>query len=193
MPRNRAPSTPILAAAAAALLGGCFFDADYGQGAKITCTDGRCPDGLACNPDRTCGPPGDGPPPDTADLDAPAARLTCADPGILPATGATVTGSTSDRMTNSAATCGGFVMNGRDAVYRIDLATSPQLTISLTGERKAYLVTTCGAGTPTCVGNAFATASAPLTISPGAGSTFIVVDDENPLGAGPYTLTVTVN
>jgi hypothetical protein len=175
----------------AGLLGGCFFDADYGDGAGITCTDGRCPSGLTCRADQTCGPPIDAPPVDAADD----AALTCADPGELPAAGGTVMGTTSGRDMGVSSMCGGFVMNGRDAVYGLMLPAGRTVTVEITGARKAYVIAPCAPApaTPACLGNMFATSASPLVVNPAAGASYVVVDDENPANAGTYTLGVEVN
>lgn len=175
-----------------ALLGGCFFEADY-RG-TYSCTDGRCPSGLtcvatSCVADVPVDAAADSPdaPPDTR---MPA--LTCPDPGVL-ASGDTATGDTTGKLNKLASLCGGFVMNGRDAVYQIAITAGQDLLVSITGARKAYVIPTCTTPAPACLGNAFAIEGNPISVTPAAGDAFVIVDDENPANAGAYTLTLTTN
>lgn len=180
-----------LAVCAVILLGGCFFDADY---RGVACGDGRCPSGLSCSASHVCVAGDAG----TGVDDAPDARLaalTCADPGVIASTGGTAAGTTIGRSPTVSSMCGGFVMNGKDAVYRIDLAAGKTLLVDVAGGRKAYVLAACtvAPATPVCLGNALATAGNPLSVMPAAGASFIVVDDENPANASTYMLTLTVN
>jgi hypothetical protein len=173
------------------VLSGCWFDADYGNG-HFTCTDGVCPGGQVCNAAKVCVAPGDG----GVDAPGPDARIaaaTCADPMPFPATGGTFTGTTAGRQNLVTASCAGFVMNGLDAVYRIDTAAGDHLLVTITGGLQAYVITPCTAApaTPACVGNAVASAGNPIDVTTAAGPQFIVVDDANPATSGPYTLSVT--
>jgi hypothetical protein len=185
----------ILGLCALGFVGGCVFSADYG-GSGIHCSDGRCPDGLTCRADQTCGPPLDAAS-DDAPRDARLAALTCSDPGVLPATGGTATGTTVGRTNTVSASCAGFVMNGKDAIYRIDVPAGATLLVDVAGGRKAYVLpaASCVAPptTPACVGDTLAVAGNPLSVMPAAGNAFVVIDDENPASASTYTLTVTVN
>jgi hypothetical protein len=179
MPRSLAICVTIL-------VGGCAFETDY---AGVACSDGVCPSGLACVA-GTCAVPDAG---DAGPGDAPDARmaaLVCADPGVLAGSGA-VTGTTVGRSSTVAAQCGGFVMNGKDAVYRIAVAAGASLLVDIAGGRKAYVIATCPA--TTCVGNMVASAGNPIAVAPAAGPAFVIVDDENPALESTYTLTVTVN
>lgn len=172
----------------ATLLAGCIFDASY-DGGRFTCSDNVCPGTLACR-EGVCVPRDAGNPVD----DARQAALTCADPGTLPGAGGTVSGTTVDRVATVSAMCGGFIMNGADAVYRIDLAAGAQLLVDIAGGRKAYVLAACmpSPATPACLTNTLATAGNPLAVSPAGGPSFVVVDDESP-ATSSYTLTVTVN
>lgn len=171
----------------AALLAGCIFDASY-DGGRFTCSDNVCPAALTCV-DGVCVARDAG----TLD-DARQAALTCADPGVLPSAGGTTTGTTVNRVATVSAMCGGFIMNGADAVYRIDLPAGAQLLVDIAGGRKAYVLSACmpAPATPTCLTSTLATAGNPLAVSPAEGASFIVVDDESP-ATSSYTLTVTVN
>ncbi|MEO8702691.1 MAG: hypothetical protein ABI867_21785 [Kofleriaceae bacterium] len=165
------------------LVGGCSFEADYTGGA-LACTDGRCPSGLVCTA-NACVAGGDAGGPDAA-----MAALTCADPGVFTASGS-VEGTTAGRGSTVSAQCGGFVMNGKDAVYSIPIAAGEDLLVAITGARKAYVIESCPA--TMCLGNAFASAGNPISVSPAAGTAFVIVDDENPSVAGAFTLTLTRN
>lgn len=179
--------------------GGCSFDADYGDGG-VRCSDGRCPSGLTCNADRRCVMPGDAALDDApvdamvdAMIDAMPAALTCVDPGVIAMTGGTASGTTAGRSSTVSASCGGSVMNGNDAVYRVTAQAGDQYLISITGV-KAYVIIPCSLSpaTPTCIGNAAATPGNPISVTASvAGQHFIVVDHENPATSGAYTLTVT--
>ena len=183
-----------LAVCAAIFLGGCFFEADY-AGGSYTCNDGRCPSGLTCNADRRCVLGGDAGLDADAAIDAPRSALTCADPGLIASAGGSASGTTVGRGATVSSVCGGFVMNGRDAAYRIELAAGQQLLVVIEGGRKAYVLASCQPvpATPACVGNARATMGNPLSVMPAAGPSFVIVDDENPASESTYVLTLTVN
>jgi hypothetical protein len=168
--------------------GGCLFDADY-RGGTYTCSDDRCPSGQSCV-EGTCVAPGDGG--TDASIDAPIAALTCADPGVIASPGDTAMGSTDGKPMSLSSMCGGFVMNGREAVYRIELAAGDSLLVAITGARKAYVIAQCVTPAPACLGNALATDGNPLSVTPAAGPSFVIVDDENPAASGVYELTLTV-
>ena len=172
------------------LLGACSFDATY-AGGKYTCSDGMCPSGYTCNAAHLCEIPGM---PDARMPDAPPAALTCADPGPFPATGGMTAGTTAGRSNTVSAMCGGLVMNGPDAIYRIDLPAAKQLTISITASyaANAYVLAPCtlAPATPTCETDMSAAPAAPLVVNATAGVHFIIVDNPNPALSGTYTLTV---
>lgn len=188
--------------ACACLVGGCFFEADYRSGA-VRCSDGKCPSGLACI-GGTCLPPNQDAAVDAEDAaidampDAPVAALTCVQPGLLDSAGDTASGSTTGRSSTVSAMCGGFVMNGPDAVYRIDTAASDQLVLSISGSYpvNAYVLAPCSAAptTPMCLTNMAASQGNPISVTTTmAGNHWIVVDGPNAAQSGSYTLTVTVN
>jgi hypothetical protein len=180
---------PRLLLCALAFSGGCFFEADY-RGGTLQCSDGRCPSGLTCVAGTCRADVPDDAGVDAA-VDAPEAALTCADPGVIAGSG-TVAGTTVGRPSNLAAMCGGFVMNGREAVYRIDLVAGDQLLVAITGARKAYVIAACVTPPPACLGNLRAVDGNPISVMPAAGPSFVVVDDENPAAEGTYSLTLTV-
>lgn len=180
-------------------VGACFFDADYGAGG-FKCTDGRCPSGLVCDTGANrCvthlddAGPDDGmdaidAPPDVP-IDTMPAALTCVDPGIIPTAGGTESGTTVGRTSMISALCNGSVMNGNDAVYRINAGAGDMYLISITGV-KAYVVIPCSAAM--CLGNVAAAPGSPISFTASvAGLHYIVVDHENPATSAPYTLTVT--
>lgn len=186
----------VLACAVVSSLGACRFDADY-TGAHFTCTDGVCPSGLACVA-KVCVAPGDAASADARAIDARPAALTCADPGVLPAGGGSASGTTATRADAMSATCNALVMNGPDAVYAVDAALGQHVAISIAGSYpvRAYLLTPClpAPQQPTCIGNAFASAGSPVTITAAvAGRQYVVVDGENAALAGTYDLAVTVS
>ena len=59
----------------------------------------------------------------------PTAALTCSDPGTLPGAGSTI-----GRTSQVSALCGGEIMNGPDAVYRVTVPAGAQLTIAIAGD-----------------------------------------------------------
>jgi hypothetical protein len=183
-------------------VGACFFDADYGAGG-YRCSDGRCPSGLVCDTSANrCvthldGGPDDAPgdasdaPIDAAD--AMPAALTCVDPGVIAMTGGTATGTTVGRTSTVSSMCGGSVMNGNDAVYRVTAGAGDMYLVSITGV-KAYVIIPCSIApaTPACIGNVAASPGNPISFTAtAAGQHFIVVDHENPATSAAYTLTVT--
>jgi hypothetical protein len=194
----RRPIMPwILRVCAVIFVGGCWFNADYGGG-NLACSDGKCPSGLVCHADRRCGAPIDAAADDAADaslIDARLEALTCADPGLFAATGGTRSGTTVLRTSMMSSLCGGSVMNGPDAVFKIVLPAASSLRVDITGGRKAYVIGTCvpSPSTPACIGNSRAAAGSPLTLAPVGGPAFVVVDDENAAASSTFALTLTVN
>ncbi|HTL35910.1 MAG TPA: hypothetical protein VL326_22425 [Kofleriaceae bacterium] len=183
---------------------GCFFDADY-RGGHYTCKDGVCPSGLTCSAAQECvelrkdaasdvsDAPSDGP-----FFDAPPRAATCADPQPFPATGGMAAGSTASRNNLVTAMCSASVMNGKDAVYRIDVQAGAHILVSVSGFTSvaAYVLAPCSAApaTPSCIGSNAALAGNPINVTASfAGQYFIVVDSANAGSSGTYTLTVDVN
>src|SRR5204863_203128 len=75
--------------------------------------------------------------------------------------------------------CGGTIMNGPDAVFRITLAAASQmLLVEITGGRKAYVLSACTEtpATPPCIGSARAAMGLPISLTLAAGTYFIVGD-----------------
>ena len=193
MPRKLDARVLGLAAMAAT---GCIFSADYHG--HYTCSDGVCPSGLVCSATRTCVAPGDAMLVDAPMFDAPPAALTCADPGPFPAAGGMTSGTTASRTSTIAATCSATIMNGPDAIYRVQLASAATITLTITGGYpvNAYVIAPCATlpATPVCIGNTFAAAGSPAVINaPAAGDYFVVVDGINAGLSGAYMLGVTVN
>jgi hypothetical protein len=175
----------------AGMAASCVFDASY-TGGTYRCSDGKCPAGLTCSA-GVCMPP------DARSIDAPpdthVAALTCADPGVLGATGGSASGTTVGRSNTVNSSCGGVVTNGPDAVYRLTAAANAQVMVTIAGSYpvNAYLIAPCSVApaTPACESNALASAGSPITVTvPFAGEHFIVVDGVNPTVSGTYTLTV---
>ena len=168
------------------LLVGCSIQADY-SGTHLRCSDGKCPSGQTCFPSGFCGV-GDaaGSGSGSNMIDAPRMpALTCNDPGD--ALGSNNSGDTTGRANHVSAMCGAAVYNGPDAVYMI---TGPRtVSVSVTGgfAVAAYAVASCPA--VTCEGGS-AAGSAPVSMSLGSGTHFIIVDTVNPAVSGTYELHV---
>jgi len=179
------------------LLASCGFDADY-SGGRFTCSDGKCPAGQTCVANE-CVVPHDAAGEDAdAPIDGHPAMLICTDPGILPAAGGTVMGTTNMRNNTVDSLCNSLVMNGPDAVYRVDATVGDHIGITVSGGYpvRGYVIAPCVVqpNSPACVGNMFATPTASISvIAAMTGQHYIIVDGENAGLSGNYTLTVTVN
>lgn len=179
---------PRIAVVWAVLASACVFDADY-RGGTYRCSDGVCPSGLRCEAGVcTSRPPIDA----GADAahDSHVAALTCADPGEA----GSASGTTAGRNNTISASCGGFVMNGPDAVYRVIANAGQHVMVTVTG-RQAYVIAPCTPApqTPSCLGNSLASAGSPISVVAAAtGPQFVIVDDSNAAGSGAYTLDVSV-
>lgn len=180
---------------------GCHFDADYSDG-HFKCSDGVCPSGLSCVAGECVAPRMDAATDTTDDtmimIDAPMAALTCVQPGVFAATGGSMMGSTASRSSTISSSCGGSVMNGADAVYRIDLAAGKQLLVTIAGSFavSAYVIAPCSVSpaTPTCLTNTAATPGNPISVTTSfTGAYFVIVDATNAAASGTYTLSLTVN
>ena len=186
---------PRIVALCVCLVGGCFFDAEYRSG-SVRCSDGKCPSGLTCRAEVCVDPRFDA----AVDMmiDARPAALTCNDPAPFPATGGTTAGSTATRSSTVSAMCSGFVMNGPDAVYRIDTASGATINLTISGSYQvnAYVIAPCSVApaTPMCIGNVMAAMNTPVNVTTTfAGQHFIIVDGPNAGMSGDYTLTVAAN
>jgi len=168
---------------------GCFFDANY-EGARCTTS---CPDGLKCHLGACVTSIPIDMMPDMA-IDAPPAALTCADPGLFATNGGVAMGTTNGTTSKMASSCGGFVHNGPDRVYRISMNGANQLRVTIDGGRKAYVLASCieSPATPICLGNARATMGNPILVQPAAGFAYVVVDDELATAMSTYTLTLAI-
>ncbi len=187
MPRNAWLCAPIL-------VGACSFDAVY-TGGHYSCSDGKCPSGYTCSASKQCVLPDAGSGSVDAPVDSRQAALTCSDPGVFGSTGGSASGTTAGRSNTVTASCGGFVMNGPDAVYRFDAALGAQVMVSIEASyaANAYVITPCtvAPGTPACTSNAYASPGNPLAFSAPATTTyFLVVDDGNAALSGTYTVTL---
>jgi hypothetical protein len=178
------------------LLASCGFDADY-SGGRFTCSDGKCPTGQVCVANECVVPHDAGTDADSS-IDAREPLLVCTDPGILPATGGTAMGTTNMRNNTVSSLCNGLVMNGPDAVYRVTVGVGAHIGVTVSGSYpvRGYVIAPCvtSPSTPSCIGNVFATQTAPISVTTTfAGEHFIIVDGENAGLSGTYTLSVTVN
>jgi len=174
----------------------CGFDADY-SGGRFTCSDGKCPTGQTCV-NNECVVPHDAGPDADSSIDARPPLLVCGDPGILPAGGGTAMGTTNSTHGNTVdSLCNSLVMNGYDAVYRVDALAGDHIGVMVSGSFpvRGYVIVPCtpSPSSPACLGNMFATATAPISVTTTmAGQHFVIVDGENAGLSGSYTLTVTV-
>ena len=159
----------------------------------MTCREGPCPEGLACV-DMLCVTPVDAAPDDMDAPDGPPPALTCADPGIIDPLGGSDSGNTMGRMNLVKAMCGGFVNNGLDVVYKMDVPSGTNLTVAISlGTRKAYVLSQCQEFPPQCLGNARAVMGSPIAVTTTTRPSFIVVDDESGSDAGgAYTVNVSL-
>ena len=179
-----------------ALLAGCAFHGDY-AGGHYRCSDDVCPSGLVCVA-KECVAPGDAGAGSDAHVDAHAPALTCVDPGLFPPGGGTTSGSTASRTDTVEGMCGGAVLNGDDAVYRVTTAAGDHIRVSISGSgfpAAAYVIAPCETkpNVPACEGSMLATAGMPIDVTPAfVGEHFVVVDAVNPTDHGSYTLTVSV-
>src|SRR5262249_16424652 len=147
---------------------------DYPSG-SVTCREGPCPEGLACV-DNVCVVPIDAAPDGTDATDAREPSLTCVDPGTL-SLHMPVSDSTTGRMNLITAACGGFVNNGLDAVYKVDVPSGTQITLDIQqGSRKAYVLSLCQQSpqTPNCIGNTRAVLGAPISVTTTTTPSFVV-------------------
>ncbi len=189
---------PWIALVCACLVGACSFDADYSGGMYRCTKDGKCPSGLKCSDSKVCIAGDDAGLDASSDAmsDARQAALTCADPGLLPATGGSDVNTTSGKSPKVSAQCNGTVMTAADTVYKIEPGAGKQMLVGITTTDSgfsvtAYVTTTCPSSA--CLTNAYATPGNPISITALAGPHYIVVDSGLSAASGPYTLDVSVN
>lgn len=171
---------------------GCSFDARYSEG--VPCGENEsCPSGLTCHLGACVSMIPIDMEPDMQPPEGLPAALTCADPGVIPATGGMAIGTTAGAISKMSSLCAGLVQNGPDRVYRITM-NGQALRVTIVGLRKAYVIAACvvSPNTPVCLGNVRATDGNPIVVTPAVGDAFVIVDDENAAAASTYTLTLTV-
>ena len=179
-----------------ALLAGCAFHGDY-AGGHYRCSDDICPSGLVCVA-KECVAPGDAGAGSDAHGDARMPALTCADPGLFPPGGGSDSGTTEPPRANTVeGMCGGAVLNGADAIYRVATAAGDHIRVSISGSfpAAAYVIAPCQTtpNLPACEGSMLATAGMPIDVTPAStGEHYIVVDAVSPTDDGTYALTVSV-
>lgn len=209
----------VLAALAVAATGltACSFDADY-RGTTLLCPPSapRCPDGYTCvNQVCTTGAATDA----ASDGDADAADASSTDAGTCDlatiegtrdtcgqardltaaataAGGTTVFGNTtgyaSDLTPSTLPDCTTSPEPGPDGIWRATLTTGQTLSVTFSPEGwsgDVYIINAC-TPTATCVeGGAMFT---PVTVSPPAGTYYIVVDSRMAGVAGCYSLDVAI-
>jgi hypothetical protein len=209
--------TLVVAALAVAATGltACSFDADYG-GTNLACppSSPRCPDGYTCV-DQVCtrgGAIDAADAPDAIDANATDAgicelaategtRDTCGQARDLTAAataagGTTVFGNTTgyanDLTPSTLPDCTTSPEPGPDGIWRVTLTTGQTLAVTFSPDGwsgDVYIINAC-TSTATCVeGGPMFT---PVTMSPPAGTYYIVVDSRTAGVAGCYALDVTI-
>lgn len=163
-----------------------------------TCRDGKCPSGFVCSDKQVCVASGDAGTDASIDAlpDARQAALTCADPGLLPATGGSDANTTSGRTPKVSSQCNGTVMTAADAVYKIEPGAGTQMLVDVSTSDSGFAVTayvTTSCPSSACLTNAYATPGNPISITALAGPHYIVVDSGLSAASGPYMLAVTTN
>ena len=190
---------PWIALVCLCLVGACRFDADY-SGGPYRCEQDKCPDGLVCRA-NVCVELGKDAAidavPDDSMVDARMPELRCGDPGKLPPTGGTVTGSTAGKMNLVTAQCSTGFMNGFDDVYEIEAPAGKQVTLAISTTTMnyavtAYMITPCPSAA--CMSATYAVPGNPATITTTVASPqYVVVDSIIANTGGAYTLIVTVS
>lgn len=204
----------MLVVVAAAGLTACSFDADYG-GTSLRCppSSPRCPDGYTCvNEVCTMGGDSDGGPDAT---DAPGAdasacdlavgegtRDTCGQardltPAAALAGGTTVYGNTTgyanDLTPSTLPDCTTSPEPGPDAIWRVTIAAGQTLSVTFSPDGwngDVYIINAC-TSTATCVeGGPMFT---PISVTPSAGTYYIVVDSRGAAVAGCFALDVEIS
>jgi hypothetical protein len=204
----------MLVAVAAGGLTACAFDADYG-GTNLMCppSSPRCPDGYTCV-NQVCttggaddggidgGDGGGGGDASACDLAiTEGTRDTCGQardltPDANQTGGTTVYGNTTgyagDLTPSTLPDCTTSPEPGPDAIWRVTLTTGQSLTVTLTPygwSGDVYVVDACTA-TADCVGGG--AMFSPVTVTPAAGTYYIVVDSRSAGVSGCFSLDVTI-
>jgi hypothetical protein len=201
----------MLVVGAAAGLTACSFDADYG-GTQLRCPPAspRCPDGYTCV-NETCTMNGgtDGGGPDGVTPDAGACDLaigegtrdTCGQardltPAANMAGGTTVYGNTTgyanDLTPSTLPNCTTSPEPGPDAVWRVTITAGQSLTVTFSPEGwsgDVYVINACSS-TATCMGGG--AMFTPVTLTPAAGTYYIVVDSRAAGANGCFALDVEI-
>ncbi|MBZ0238973.1 MAG: hypothetical protein K8M05_42070 [Deltaproteobacteria bacterium] len=203
-----------LAVVAAAGLTGCAFDADYaGTSLRCPASSPRCPDGYTCV-DEVCtragatdAGDGDGDAPDASGADAGVCDLAAAEgtrdtcgqardlTAAASAAGGTrvhgnTTGYANDLTPSTLPDCTTSPEPGSDGIWRITVTAGQTLAVTFSPEGwsgDVYIVDACTA-TATCEGGGPMFSS--VSVTPAAGTYYIVVDARTPSEAGCYHLDV---
>lgn len=200
----------VTVAVAAAGSTACSFDADYG-GTNLMCpaSSPRCPDGYTCvNRVCTMGGADDGgidaidAAPSTCDLAVgEGTRDACGQardltPAANLAGGTTVYGNTTgyanDLTPSTLPDCTTSPEPGPDAIWRVTITAGQTLAVTFSPDRwsgDVYIINAC-TSTATCVeGGPMFT---PVTVSPPAGTYYIVVDSRSTTAVGCFALDVAI-
>lgn len=202
-----------LVVGAAAGLTACSFDADYG-GTQLRCppSSPRCPEGYTCvNEVCTNGGADDGgidgtdgvtPDASTCDLAVgEGTRDTCGQArDLTPAAnqqgGATVYGNTTgyanDLTPSMLPNCTTSPEPGPDAIWRVTLTAGQSLSVTFAPDGwsgDVYITNAC-TSTATCVGGG--AMFTPVTVTPTAGTYYIIVDSRSAGASGCFALDVTI-
>lgn len=207
-----AVAVAVTAAGAAASHAGCVFDADYG-GTSLACppSSPRCPDGYTCV-NQVCtrdgsADAGDGDATDTSVTDAGTCDLAAAEgtrdtcgqardlTAAASAAGGTrvygnTTGHANDLTPSTLPDCTTSPEPGPDAIWRVAITAGQTLTVTFSPEGwsgDVYVVDAC-TSTATCEGGG--PMFSPVSVTPAAGTYYIVVDSRMAGAAGCYTLDV---
>ena len=200
-----------LVVVATAGLTACSFSADYSD-TQLWCppSSPRCPDGYTCvNEVCTTGGTTDGGGIDGVAADASACDLaigegtrdTCGQardltPAASMAGGTTVYGNTTgyanDLTPSTLPDCTTSPEPGPDAIWRVTITAGQTLTVAFSPDGWSgdiYIISAC-TSTATCLdgGPMFS----PVTVTPAAGTYYIVVDSRGPAVAGCFSLDVTI-
>lgn len=199
-----------LVVGAAAGLTACSFDADYG-GTQLRCppSSPRCPDGYTCV-NEMCTTGGatdaadDGVTTDAGTCDlaiGEGTRDTCGQardltPAATLAGGTTVYGNTTgyanDLTPSTLPNCTTSPEPGPDAIWRVTITTGQTLALTFAPEGfsgDVYVIDACSA-TATCLGGG--AMFTPVTLTPAAGTYYLVVDSRSAGASGCFALDVEI-